>query len=64
MNENERFLCCLCDVEMEARKTTLNYLGHAFSTSLLRCPRCGQVYIPEELASGKMAEVEMQLEEK
>jgi hypothetical protein len=31
---------------------------------LPRCPRCGLVFIPEELALGKMAEVEKLLEDK
>ena len=34
---------------------------------IMRCPAapcCGQVYIPEELANGKIAAVEMELEDK
>lgn len=31
---------------------------------MLRCPKCGQVYIPEDLAKGKMAQLEKSLEEK
>jgi hypothetical protein len=35
-----------------------------FPVDLLRCPKCRQVFIPEELARGKMSEVEKLLEDK
>ncbi len=56
--------CCRCNVEMEEKKTTFLYLGQEIHNTALRCPKCGQVYIPEELAKGKIAEVETMLEEK
>jgi hypothetical protein len=40
------------------------YLGNAFPVELLRCPQCGLTFVPEELALGKMAEVEQALEDK
>ena len=49
---------------MEPAETYFEYLDHGFHTRLLRCPRCGEVFIPEELARGKMAEVEQNLEDK
>ena len=57
-------ICDLCQVPLEPMKTHFSYLGHAFHTEILRCPECGQVYIPESLAKGRMAEVEMNLEDK
>lgn len=57
-------VCCKCNKEMEPMKTQFGYLGHAFSTEALRCPSCGEVFIPEELAKGRMSEVEMMLEDK
>jgi hypothetical protein len=45
-------------------KVNLTYLGSMFSVNLLRCPRCSQVFIPEDLAMGKMAEAEQLLEDK
>ena len=56
--------CDLCGVALEERKTHFNYLGHAFHTVLPCCPNCGQVYISEEIAKGRMAQVEMELEDK
>jgi hypothetical protein len=49
---------------MQPAKTSFTYMGLYFHAEVPRCPQCGQVYISEELARGKMAEVEMQLEEK
>jgi hypothetical protein len=39
-------------------------MGYHFNATLPRCPVCGLVYIDEELATGKIAQVEMQLEDK
>lgn len=64
MDEEVNMICCACNVELEPRKTTLNYMGHGFSVTLPRCPLCGQVYISEKLVNGRMQEVERQLEEK
>ena len=56
--------CCKCDVEMEMKKTTFVYLGNEMYHPILRCPKCGLAFIPEELATGKIATVEKQLEDK
>lgn len=64
MAEKKVMICCKCQKEMQPGKTSFKYLGNNFTTDLLRCPECGEVYIPEELAKGRMAEVEVQLEDK
>lgn len=56
--------CALCDRDLEIASVTIGYLGSAFQVDQLRCPGCGQVYIPEDLALGKMVDVEKQLEDK
>ena len=56
--------CRRCGVPMENTKTGFSYLTYSFHTELLRCPICHQVFIPEDLAKGRMAEVEAQLEDK
>jgi hypothetical protein len=48
-------------IEMEAE---FSYLGRFFKHIVLRCPICGYVYVTEELARGRMREVEMALEDK
>lgn len=56
--------CAKCDVALETGKVNISYLGSMFPVDLLHCPRCGLVFIPEDLALGKMAEVEALLEDK
>jgi len=45
-------------------ETKFSYLGHEFTHPVPKCPICGFVYIPEELATGKISEVETMLEDK
>lgn len=56
--------CAACGVPLQPGKVMISYLGSAYPVDLLKCPSCGQVFIPEELALGKMAEVEKSLEDK
>ena len=56
--------CCKCDRELVMKKTVLAYLGHTVGHEVPTCPKCGKVCISKELAEGRMAEVEQQLEDK
>jgi hypothetical protein len=56
--------CGLCDEALVVKKTVFTYLGHSFSHEVPVCPVCGAAFIPPELAEGRMAEVEEQLEDK
>ena len=49
---------------MESGKVTVSYMGSGFPVELLKCKKCGLVLITEELAMGKMLEVEKVLEDK
>jgi uncharacterized C2H2 Zn-finger protein len=62
--DKDQLFCDRCDAALTPQKTHFTYLGHAFQTELPRCPKCGQVYIDEELVKGRMAHVEMELEDK
>ena len=62
--EKIEIICMKCDVKMEERGITFRYLGRTFKHRILRCPSCGQAYVPEELAKGRMAQVESMKEEK
>lgn len=55
---------CACGNELQPEKVEVNYLASMFSVELLRCPKCGLVLVPENLAIGKMLEVEQLLEDK
>ena len=64
MEESKKLVCARCNVEMIPMPTGFSYLGHVFRTGVPRCPSCGQVFISEVLAGGRMAEVETTLEDK
>jgi DNA-directed RNA polymerase subunit RPC12/RpoP len=64
LETNKTWKCAKCDRELVVKKTLFSYLGHTFSHEVLRCPKCGNVFIPKELAEGRMAEVETQMEDK
>ncbi len=56
--------CASCDVELAPMAVELEYLDSLFSVELPACPKCGYVLIPENLALGKMHQVEQLLEDK
>ena len=57
-------MCVKCGIDLTMGKVTLSYLGSSFPVELYKCSECGLVYIPEELANGKMQQVEAALEDK
>lgn len=63
MSEPE-LICGTCHCPLETKRVDFEYLTHTFFADALRCPKCGQVYLPEELVKGRVAEVEMELEDK
>lgn len=56
--------CARCGVPLEAREVVFEYLDNAFQVRLPVCPSCGFIYVPEELAEGKVLSVEKILEDK
>jgi len=64
MEKNKTLICYKCKVALTPSKTYFDYLGHSFNADMLRCPECGQVFITEDLVKGRMAEVEMMMEDK
>lgn len=60
----EKIICLKCDREMELAKGTLQYLGSEIGHDFLTCPVCRTIYIPPELAEGKMREIEKAFEDK
>ena len=59
-----KLICARCQLTLVSMPVTVSYLGNSFPVELLRCPGCGFTYVPEELASGKMLQVEQALEDK
>jgi hypothetical protein len=63
-SEQAAILCTKHQVPLEMGKVSVAYQGHTYPVDVLRCPVCGQALITEELARGRMLEVEQTLEEK
>jgi rubrerythrin len=62
--QNSAWICDKCKEKLVLSKVKASYLSGNFEVDLLKCPVCGNVYIGEELALGKMLEVEKTLEDK
>lgn len=65
--ENEKttsWICDKCHKELIPEKVKVRYLDGNFEVELLKCPQCNLVFISEDLAMGKMLEVEKGLEDK
>lgn len=61
---DEQLICDECNVPLETGEVVLTYMGNDFPVQLPKCPDCGQCFIPEELATGKILQVEKALEDK
>ena len=57
-------ICYACQIPLETARVDFSYMGLEFHTELPKCPKCGQVFIDEDMARGRMAEVETELEDK
>jgi hypothetical protein len=64
LGQKTRLTCARCKLELVPGPVKVSYLGNSFPVALLRCPGCGLAFVPEELAMGKMAQVEQALEDK
>lgn len=62
--EAVQWTCANCNLPLETGKVEVSYMGAKYPVDLPRCPGCGLVFIPEELALGKMAQIEQLLEDK
>jgi len=63
-NAAARLVCDKCKLDLVPGSVTVSYLGKSFPVELMKCPGCGIVYVPEDLAMGKMLQVEQALEDK
>lgn len=62
--QDTRWICDKCEKELMLNKVKLRYLEGNFEVELMKCPECNMVFIEEDLATGKMLEVEKGLEDK
>lgn len=64
-NQNDMpWICDKCKEKLVLQKVKVAYLGGNFEVELMKCPKCNNVFIGEDLALGKMLEVEKGLEDK
>ncbi len=63
-SSDQKIVCQRCRLPLANARTKLSYQGVNFEADLLTCPGCGEVFVPEELALGKMHELEITLEDK
>jgi uncharacterized Zn finger protein len=62
--KKENLVCDLCGLPLKPVQTEFKYMGSVFHAELPACESCGQVYVPYELAKGRIREVETELEDK
>lgn len=62
--QHEAWQCFKCRAPLVMGKVKVSYLDSEFQIDLFKCPSCGAVLVPEDLATGQMLEVEKSLEDK
>jgi ribosomal protein S27AE len=62
--KDEGWRCPKCGQPLSPVSVNVEYMGSSFHVELPGCPRCGTVLADEELAGGRMLEVEKLLEDK
>ncbi|NLF80511.1 MAG: DNA-binding protein [Clostridia bacterium] len=56
--------CARCGVDLEMKKIDFKYFEVEIAKEIPCCPSCGQYFIDQELAEGRMRAAEMELEDK
>lgn len=64
LDPNGKLKCMKCNEIMVKAKAKFRYLENGFPVEMPVCPKCGFIYVPEELALGKVLSVEKSLEDK
>ena len=57
-------ICTKCGIPLKEEPTRFTYLGHELHDNVPRCPKCGQIYLSEEMVNGKVNSVEAGIEDK
>ncbi|MDR1657280.1 MAG: DNA-binding protein [Deltaproteobacteria bacterium] len=60
----EGWSCPKCQQPLQPVEVNVKYMGSSFFVELPGCPTCGTILVDEELAVGRMLEVEKLLEDK
>lgn len=59
-----KLFCEKCGIPLVKAEAIFTYLENSFPVEMPVCPECGFIYVPEELATGKVLSVEKVLEDK
>lgn len=62
--QEKDWICNKCDLPLRTGLVDLAYWGITLSYDLPKCPKCGLVFVSEEMATIRMTEVEQSLEDK
>jgi uncharacterized C2H2 Zn-finger protein len=49
---------------LEPAISKFSYMGHEMQSEVLKCPKCGQVYLDEKTVTEKVKHIEEALEDK
>ncbi|NLC73430.1 MAG: hypothetical protein GX684_06640 [Ruminococcaceae bacterium] len=64
IDPEDKLYCSKCNELMVKADCAFAYLDNEFPVEMPVCPVCGLVYVPEDLAIGKVLSVEKVLEDK
>jgi len=62
--QDMNWICESCNLPLQPGTVELHYMENVFRVELPVCPQCRAVLISEDLALGRMLEVEQLLEDK
>lgn len=64
MVSEKQMKCSKCNCCLEPAGVKFSYLGSKFALTTLRCPKCGNIFISEELTDGRINYTEGFLEDR
>lgn len=64
MSGERELRCAKCGEKLVVKQVMFSYMNRTFGHEVPVCPKCGRAFISRDLAEGKMAEVEVLLEDK
>lgn len=62
--QENRMSCGICGCKLEPAGVSFSYLDSKFALTAMRCPKCGNIFISEELADGRIHYTESFLEDR
>ena len=60
----EKWYCFKCKEEMKPASVEMEYLGLSGPTECIKCPKCGAIYLTEEIVIEKVLKTQEMIEAK